>query len=67
MKSTQNTWFRVNRDCSNNSPSSTSVLMISLFWVVGISQRITSVDGFKPCKTWRLKSYGMCSRFQKTF
>lgn len=47
------TWFRVNSDCSNNSPLSfTFVLMISLFWVEGISQRITCVDRLKQSTIW---------------
>lgn len=52
MKSTQNTWFRLNWDRANESSSSTSVLMISLFWVLCVSERITSVDGFEPYQTW---------------
>lgn len=31
-------------------PHST-VLMTSLFWVLDISLRVTSVDGFEPCQT----------------
>lgn len=69
MESPQNTWFRVNRDRSNNSPPpplslySTSALMISLFRGSGVFLcRITSADGFKTVSDLRVNCYGTSLR-----